>query len=61
MGTKELGTKFKDFTKECRRVLKVTKKPSNDEFKVIVKASAIGMAAIGAIGFLVQLFKELII
>jgi len=61
MGMKELWTKFVDFTKECRRVLKVTKKPSNEEFKVIVKASGIGMAIIGAIGFLVQRFRELVL
>jgi len=60
-GKQGLGTKFKEFTKECRRVLKVTKKPTNEEFKTIVKASGLGMAIIGAIGFLVQLTKELII
>ena len=61
MGVNEWGARFKDFTKECKRVLKVTKKPGKEEFKGIVKASGLGMAIIGAIGFLVQLAKELIV
>ncbi|MBU0461470.1 MAG: protein translocase SEC61 complex subunit gamma [Nanoarchaeota archaeon] len=61
MVIKDLWQKFVDFCKECNRVLKVTKKPTNDEFRVIVKASGIGMAIIGAIGFLVQLIKELLL
>jgi len=42
---------------ECKRVLKVTKKPSRDEFKIIVKASGIGMIIIGLIGFIVHMLK----
>ena len=51
--------KFKRFIKECVRVLKITKKPTNLEFKTIVKVSALGMAIIGLIGFLIQMIKEL--
>ena len=50
--------KFKDFLKECLRVLKVTKKPSTDEFKTIVKVSGLGMIIIGMIGFVIQLIKQ---
>lgn len=45
--------KLKRFWVECKRVLRVTKKPDREEFIQIVKVSAIGMAIIGAIGFLV--------
>jgi len=55
----KLGTwaKFKRFCTECRRVLSVTKKPSNQEFKTIVKVSGIGLAVIGLVGFLVAMVK----
>lgn len=52
--------KVKDFLVECRRVLRVTKKPDKDEFKTIVKISGIGMAIIGFIGFFVHFIKKLI-
>ena len=48
------------FLKECRRVLRVTKKPNSTEFKTIVKVSAAGMLLIGLIGFVVQMVKVLI-
>ncbi len=47
--------KLKAFFKECVRVLKVTKKPTKDEFKAIVKVSGLGILAIGLIGFIVQM------
>ena len=46
--------KFKAFLKECRRVLRITHKPTGEEFKTIVKVSALGMAVIGLIGFGIQ-------
>lgn len=55
MAKSEIPNKIKRFVKECRRVLKVTKKPSNEEFKTIVKVSGAGMLLIGFIGFLLQL------
>jgi len=51
--------RLKEFVTECRRVLMVTKKPSNDEFKQIVKVSGLGILLIGLIGFLVQMIKTL--
>ena len=47
--------KIKDFVRECRRVLKVTKKPTNVEFKTIVKMSGLGIAIIGILGFLISM------
>ncbi|MEM2916561.1 MAG: protein translocase SEC61 complex subunit gamma [Candidatus Woesearchaeota archaeon] len=52
--------KIKNFLIECRRVLRVTKKPDSVEFKTIVKISGIGIVAIGLIGFLVHFIKELV-
>ncbi len=51
--------KFKDFVTECKRVLRITKKPDRVEFTTIVKISGIGMAIVGVIGFLVHFVKEL--
>jgi protein transport protein SEC61 subunit gamma-like protein len=53
--------KFKRFLVECRRVLKVTKKPDKFEFTTIVKVSGLGMAVIGIVGFIISLIKELLL
>ena len=50
--------RFGTFLKECGRVLRVTKKPSKQEFQTIVKVSALGMAIIGLIGFLIIVLKQ---
>jgi protein transport protein SEC61 subunit gamma and related proteins len=52
--------KIKRFIKECKRVLKVTKKPDSVEFKTIVKVSGLGIIAIGLIGFLIQMIRVLL-
>ncbi len=52
--------RFKSFVLECKRVLRVTKKPDKAEFVTIVKISALGMAIIGIIGFLIHFAKELL-
>ncbi len=48
---------LKNFVSECIRVLRVLKKPSMTEYKVMVKASGLGMAVMGAIGFLLEMAK----
>ncbi len=53
-------TRFKSFIKECKRVFRITKKPTMKEFKIIVKVTAIGIAIIGIIGFLIQMIWILI-
>jgi protein transport protein SEC61 subunit gamma and related proteins len=53
MKLKEYWIKFKSFLKECKRVLQVTKKPSMEEFKAIVKITGLGMIVVGTIGFLI--------
>ena len=52
--------KLKTFIKECSRVLKVTKKPTKEEFKVISKISGLGLMIIGLIGFIVHLINALL-
>lgn len=51
--------KFRTFCLESWRVLKITRKPDKVEFKTIVKMSGLGMAIIGAIGFIISMVKIL--
>jgi len=53
--------KIKRFAIECKRVLKITKKPDKLEFQVIVKVSGLGMIIIGLVGFIIQMFKILLL
>lgn len=46
--------------KQYARVLTVTKKPNQKEFKTIVKVSGLGIAAIGLIGFIITLVTQVI-
>ena len=41
---------------EYMRVLKLTKKPSREEFSVIAKVAGAGILLIGFIGFIIYLF-----
>ncbi len=52
--------KLKNFVKECARVLKITKKPTKEEFKTISKVSGLGILIIGLLGFIVHLIDVLI-
>jgi len=55
----EYWVKFKSFVKECRRVLQITKKPSKEEYKAIVKVTGIGILLIGALGFIIAMIGTL--
>jgi protein transport protein SEC61 subunit gamma-like protein len=46
-------TKFSSFLVQCGRVWHVLRKPTGEEFKAIAKISAIGILAIGAVGFII--------
>ena len=52
--------KMKRFGKECWRVLRITKKPTKEEYKTIVKVSGLGILIIGLIGFVIQMIKQLL-
>lgn len=54
-------TRFWEFVRECKRVLKITKKPDSQEFKTIVKISGLGIIIIGLIGFAIHFIKELLL
>jgi protein transport protein SEC61 subunit gamma and related proteins len=51
----------KSFVLKCKRVWHTLKKPSAKEFKQVAKVSAIGVALLGAIGFLVAMFMNLFV
>jgi len=52
--------RIRAFLMECKRVLFVTKKPTTEELKVILKVSGLGILLIGFIGFLLQMSKHLL-
>ena len=52
--------KAKRFGRECLRVLRVTKKPTKEEYKTIVKVSGLGILIIGLLGFIIQMIKQLL-
>lgn len=43
--------RLKSFAVQCKRVWHVLRKPTGEEFKAIAKVSALGILALGAIGF----------
>ena len=47
------------FFKECKRVLRVSKKPTTEEFLNFSKVTAIGIAIIGVIGFVMVIIAQL--
>jgi protein transport protein SEC61 subunit gamma-like protein len=53
--------KIKAMFREYARVLRVTKKPTAEEFKTIMKVSGLGILALGLIGFLLQMIRYLLL
>ncbi len=51
---------FRSFMVECQRVIAVTKKPTGDEFKTVVKVAGLGILFIGLIGFAVMMTAMLV-
>lgn len=49
--------KAKNWYYEYIRVLKVTKKPTREEFIAIVKVSGLGILVIGIVGFIIQMMN----
>ncbi len=56
----ELWIRLGSFIKECKRVLMLTKKPSKEEFKIIVKVTAAGILLIGLVGFIINMIGKII-
>lgn len=51
---------FNKFIKDCKRVLKVSKKPDKEEYLNVSKITALGIVIIGVIGFVFVLVTQLI-
>jgi protein transport protein SEC61 subunit gamma-like protein len=51
--------KLKTTFREYGRVLRVTKKPTAEEFKTVMKVSGLGILALGFIGFVLQMIRYL--
>lgn len=45
--------KLTSFYLQCVRVWHLLRKPSSDEFKAVSKVSALGILALGAVGFII--------
>lgn len=56
----ELPLKLKLKLNEYKRVFKITKKPSMEEFKTISKVAGIGTIIIGMIGFIIYMVIQYI-
>jgi protein transport protein SEC61 subunit gamma-like protein len=52
--------KIVSFYEQCVRVWHLLRKPSNEEFKTISKISAIGLGAIGLLGFLITVIMTFV-
>lgn len=48
------------FLKQCERVLKVSRKPDNEEYKTVSKVTGIGIIIIGVIGFIIAILAQVL-
>ncbi len=53
--------KVRRFIRESIRVIHVTRKPTLQEYKNLLKVTGIGVLILGAMGFVIFLIKELLI
>ena len=60
MNFSSIWVRLKTFINESIRVLRVTRKPSKEEYKTIVKVSGLGMILIGLLGFIITMVKQLL-
>jgi len=54
-----LVQRLKSFSAQSARVWRILKKPTNMEFKLVAKISALGILAIGVLGFLIAVIMGL--
>ena len=54
------GSKLKSFLLQNKRVLKVTRKPNKEEYKITLKVAGLGTLLIGFVGFLIYLAGALL-
>jgi len=55
----KVGEKIKKNLYEYKRILAISSKPSREDFERTVKVSAMGIAIIGLMGFIIQLIGQL--
>ena len=60
IGEKNIMSKLKEFIAECGRVIRVTRKPTKDEFWTTAKVAAIGLLVIGLVGFILHISDKVI-
>ncbi len=59
-GNKGLWQRFKDFTKDAKRIMKIANKPSRKEYWMVFKICFIGMVILGVISYVIQLLFSLL-
>ena len=55
---KRLFDSIKSFTIKSKRVWMVLKKPTRKEFEMVTKVSALGILALGVLGFLISIVMK---
>ncbi|MBT4604758.1 protein translocase SEC61 complex subunit gamma [archaeon] len=58
---KSLKLQIKSFWKQTIRVLRITKRPNREEYIAAMKITGLGIALIGAVGFILFMIKQLIL
>ncbi len=56
-----MALNIKETLENYRRVLAVSRKPTMDDYKLTAKISAVGMIAVGLVGFVIYLLSVLFI
>ena len=56
----DMRERFDKFIKDSKRVLKVSRKPTNDEYRDLAKISALGVVVIGGVGYILVCLGYLI-
>tara|TARA_Y100000034_G_scaffold73952_1_gene88901 strand:- start:68 stop:244 length:177 start_codon:yes stop_codon:yes gene_type:complete len=54
----EFWNQTKSFFFKCKRVWLILKKPTRKEFETITKVSAVGIAVLGLLGFLISIVMK---
>ena len=55
----QLYARFSRFVSECRRVLKITRKPTWPEYTMLAKVTGLGILVIGMLGFVLTIVVQL--
>ena len=56
----DLKERFDKFVKDSKRVLKVSRKPSKEEYLDLAKVTTMGVLVVGAVGFVIVLIGQAI-